>query len=150
GPVPDWSVSHLWSLSVEEQFYIVWPFLLSLLSKKMCRVVAAGFIVVSTVLHFHLLVQAPVDLWRREYEFQYSGAAIAFGCLLAIDGKWIYERPSFQKICASPLSTPAVCIALLAARMLFGARSPGGVCATDVTGHLCIAFFIAKFTSRPV
>jgi peptidoglycan/LPS O-acetylase OafA/YrhL len=37
GHMPPWQVDHLWSLSVEEQFYILWPVVLLLLVRKMTR-----------------------------------------------------------------------------------------------------------------
>jgi peptidoglycan/LPS O-acetylase OafA/YrhL len=37
GHLPPWQVDHLWSLSVEEQFYILWPLLLVLLVRTMTR-----------------------------------------------------------------------------------------------------------------
>lgn len=37
GHAPPWQVDHLWSLSVEEQFYILWPVVLLLLVRKFSR-----------------------------------------------------------------------------------------------------------------
>lgn len=34
GQFPDWSVSHFWSLAVEEQFYLVWPWLILFLPRR--------------------------------------------------------------------------------------------------------------------
>jgi peptidoglycan/LPS O-acetylase OafA/YrhL len=37
GHLPPWQVDHLWSLSVEEQFYILWPVVLLLLVRRLSR-----------------------------------------------------------------------------------------------------------------
>jgi peptidoglycan/LPS O-acetylase OafA/YrhL len=37
GHLPPWQVDHLWSLSVEEQFYILWPIVLLVLVRRMSR-----------------------------------------------------------------------------------------------------------------
>ena len=41
------SISHLWSLAVEEQFYLVWPWLMMLLSAKRLPQVIAAMIVIA-------------------------------------------------------------------------------------------------------
>lgn len=46
------SLAHLWSLSVEEQFYIVWPFLLYFVFKKRILLLIGLFIVIGTIYPF--------------------------------------------------------------------------------------------------
>jgi peptidoglycan/LPS O-acetylase OafA/YrhL len=150
GPVPNWFVGHLWSLSVEEQFYIIWPFLLVFLPQRGYRAVAVAFILVSAVLHFHLLNQAPENLWRREYEFQYAGTSIVFGCLLAIERPRLYAQEWFRRICLSPFSAPIVCVVFFTNSALLRTSGAVGLCAADILTNLCIVFLVAKFACYPV
>ncbi|MGO8994521.1 MAG: acyltransferase family protein [Polyangiaceae bacterium] len=78
-----WSLGHMWSLAVEEQFYLGWPLLLFLLGKRRGLFVALGVIVLAPVvrvatLHLHLGPQAGIG-----ESFQTVADSIAAGCVLA-------------------------------------------------------------------
>jgi peptidoglycan/LPS O-acetylase OafA/YrhL len=151
GPIPTWRLGHLWSLSVEEQFYLIWPFLLFSLPVRWCRYIAVGFILVSAVLRYHLTSQTIEDLWRREYQFQYAGTALAFGCILAIDREWLQAQTWFRTLCASSsLTVPFTCAVMLANSLTLRGIGPIGDCFADVVTNLCIVVLVAKFTSSPV
>ena len=78
-----WYLGHAWSLSVEEQFYLLWPFIMKALGPRRAANVALGAIVLAPLLRFGLLVGTP---WLRPgigESFPTVADAIATGCWLA-------------------------------------------------------------------
>ena len=65
----DWESGHLWSLSVEEHFYLLWPFLFKFLKNQKIPFAFLIIIVVTIVRlttdlsHFHLFTRADALMW---------------------------------------------------------------------------------------
>jgi peptidoglycan/LPS O-acetylase OafA/YrhL len=74
-PHPAWMIGHLWSLSVEEQFYILWPLAIAFTGKRTWTVIA-----VIAVFAFPLKAINPA----LHYAFPVVCGPIALGCLLAL------------------------------------------------------------------
>ena len=74
---------HLWSLSIEEQFYIIWPLLLYFIIKKRLNVLSfsIGFIAISFFTGINMLSKNTVNAfyfpWCRFWELL-SGAVLAY------------------------------------------------------------------------
>jgi peptidoglycan/LPS O-acetylase OafA/YrhL len=78
-----WYLNHTWSLSVEEQFYLLWPALLLLLSPARAMRAAVAMIFAAPIIRagmFFYFDATPTALGRQ---FQAVADALACGCILA-------------------------------------------------------------------
>lgn len=101
-------VDHFWSLACEEQFYIVWPFLI-----RRCRNLhqakwlAAGMIVVSFAMRWMVLYGG----WSGMAEFTLSRAGeLAVGAFLALVIRESGESPQWLKRLAWPVFLTAFAV----------------------------------------
>jgi peptidoglycan/LPS O-acetylase OafA/YrhL len=98
---------HLWSLAIEEQFYIIWPLLLALFWGSRSRTRAVGYIVLlaslSVLLSAERTARDPVSAFFatevRAWELL-SGAALAWVCSRAQAGE-AAVRPSMVAVLAA-------------------------------------------------
>jgi peptidoglycan/LPS O-acetylase OafA/YrhL len=74
-----WITSHFWSLSVEEQFYLIWPALLVVIRRPRRRFIAVGASIVLFLIS-HRLAGANANGFRSDMWFD----AILTGCGLAL------------------------------------------------------------------
>lgn len=135
-----WFVAHLWSLSVEEQFYLLWPALLLLLGRRWGLRVAASLLVISPL--FRALPElffpsAPVQ-WYGMITFQCNADALAAGCLLAGIKDWLAAKPSYLAFQRSPafILMPAAVIAAFVSQHL--TRVPFSHPVMNISIALCI------------
>jgi peptidoglycan/LPS O-acetylase OafA/YrhL len=84
----------LWTVSIEEQFYLAWPLALRKASARAMAIIAVGILVIANAWRVWLAVSAaPVE--RIEYNTFTRLDPIAFGILIALFG---HKLPSFTRL----------------------------------------------------
>ena len=83
-----WALNHTWSLAVEEQFYLLWPFALLLFGLRKALIGAVAFMLLAPIVRAIMWYGLEVGPSPMTREFQAVGDAIAVGCCLAV----IYHR----------------------------------------------------------
>ncbi|HTI90823.1 MAG TPA: acyltransferase [Puia sp.] len=87
----DWESAHLWSLSVEEHFYLIWPFIFKYFRRY--RVSFAWAMILLVPILRIVYIKHPVDFMNPLTIFQ-KGDALMWGCIFAIYRKQIDARIS--------------------------------------------------------
>jgi peptidoglycan/LPS O-acetylase OafA/YrhL len=135
-----WWLGHYWSLSVEEQFYLIWPATLLVLGWRRARWVAVGFVLANPFLwagaHFcsplvRNLVPSDAD-------------AIVVGCVLAMLEPKLSAIAAYRRFQRSP--APAFLMVVLLLDVLCGQRAFVGY-TLDKISNICIALYVHRCIS---
>jgi peptidoglycan/LPS O-acetylase OafA/YrhL len=109
-----WWVGHLWSLSVEEQFYFLWPAALLFSGVRRGVWVAGAALVVAPAARVLVWILLPGVRPLVGEVFPAICDSIAVGCLLALARPWLDARPLYLRALRSPLAAlfPVVALAI--------------------------------------
>jgi peptidoglycan/LPS O-acetylase OafA/YrhL len=117
-PDRPWHLIHLWSLAVEEQFYLLWPALLYLLRPRKSLWIAAGVLVLAPLIRIAMWFWFPTLRWSLGTSFQTNADALAAGCVLAGVWPWLSRCEEYLRFLRSnaffliPVAGLAACLLL--------------------------------------
>jgi peptidoglycan/LPS O-acetylase OafA/YrhL len=101
-PGRSWNIGHTWSLSVEEQFYLIWPAALILVGKRRGLYGAALLILLLPLLRLLIwqLFQSQIEIGVT---FETAADSLATGCVLAGTYGWLKQQRLYNMILSSKL-----------------------------------------------
>lgn len=135
-----WWVGHLWSLSVEEQFYLLWPATLLLLGTRRGFYSAGAVILLAPVIRLATFWLWPAQIPSIGNTFQTTADTIATGCLLAGGGSYLLNKPWFRKLIDSKWFF-LIPLAVIALNMRPGARLRWAVLETLINVGIALCVF---------
>ena len=146
-----WELGHLWSLAVEEQFYLLWPMMFLLLGVRGAIAGAAAYMVIAPVVRVLTWQLHPEQLAGVGETFQTVADAIATGCVLATARSWLGQKPAFLALQRSSWTLVFLALIILVANHFQGSITisfPVGETAMNVSIALCIDWCLRNPSSR--
>jgi peptidoglycan/LPS O-acetylase OafA/YrhL len=144
-----WWFDHLWSLSVEEQFYILWPGLLCVVGNRRGVKIAWGVVlVVPAIRAFMWFVFHASDSAMTKH-FEANADALSTGCLLSMNFNRLGAIDRYQRFQASPLFWIVALALILGGHGLFAFNAASfyiiGQSIANLGTVLCIDWSIRNF-----
>ena len=120
--IPHGALTHTWSLSVEEQFYLLWPPLILVLGLRRAHVGCVLVLIAAPI--FRVLSDSGVWPTSAKFSFESSADALAVGCLLALLRARLWQWERYRQMVSSrvPWLLPLCALLLMGIPLPFVVR----------------------------
>ncbi|GAB3787929.1 acyltransferase family protein [Dyella agri] len=145
-PSHPWLLGHLWSLSIEEQFYLLWPLLLASMRERRALMVAIVAIFASALLRAAMrawVLHVGPNVLSNMATFPTMCDYLAAGCALALLRPWLLTQTWYLRLTASRWLGLTIPLVLLLNRV--GGEPVVILLGTPVT-NVCLALLIESST----
>lgn len=140
-PNRPWQIGHLWSLSVEEQFYLLWPFAIVALKPRRAPWIAAAAIFLGPAARIAAWFFLRGTPYRDLEMFPLVADSLATGCLLATSKDWLETQKWYLHLFSPAISSCLVVLVLLINR--YSDYTVVGVFGTSII-NICLAIVIHR------
>lgn len=135
-----WMTGHLWSLSVEEQFYFIWPLVLVFCQPRTATAVAVFAVFLGPLLRaldvlFGLRLVDPALI----YAFPFTVGPIAIGCLLGLSWPYLQRSEAFNRGLLSRTSLVLIPLTLALDTLDIGSWNRAIGIVKDILIALCVS-----------
>src|SRR6185436_5825570 len=147
GPTPNFSLRHLWSLAVEEQFYLIWPLTFASLAVANGRRTLGAVLVLVPILRVAIPMIAPGYIAYVPTAFESVCDALATGCLTALLLPELRRSAWVQRIIFSRLFPLAIALVWFANRQSDHPKVFWLICIPLM--NVLIALLMIRYVERP-
>jgi peptidoglycan/LPS O-acetylase OafA/YrhL len=117
-PGRSWQIGHLWSLSVEEQFYLIWPCTFVLLGPRRAGWAGTAAVLLGPVARSGAWLFLRGTPYYDLEMFPMVADSIAMGCLLAMAGDWLERQRWYLRLFRPAYSAGLLALVLLMNRFM--------------------------------